>query len=156
MEKLEKFLMFLLEGIPESSVVIALSLALARVPLRWGSIISFGAVLAVVIFFIRTMQITMGLHFIVSLLLSVVFITTMTKVPPTKGFVVVSASSLVLAALELIVHQVLLPLFMIDPEQMIGNDLQWALLGLPQVGFMLVITLLVPRLIIPEQDVWKK
>lgn len=153
---MEKFLMFLLEGIPESSVVIALSLALARVPLRWGSIISFGTVLAVVIFFIRTLQITMGLHFIVSLLLSVIFITTMTKVPPTKGFVVVSASSLVLAALELIVHQVILPLFMIDPEQMISNDLQWALLGLPQVAVMLLITLLVPRLIIPEQDAWKK
>lgn len=153
---MEKFLIFLLEGIPESSLIIALSLALARVPLRWISIISFGTVLTVVIFFIRTMQFAMGLHFIVSLLLSVVFITTMTKVPPTKGFVVVSASSLVLAALELIVNGVLLPLFMIDPEIVSGNDLQWALLGLPQLAVMVLITLLVTRFNKPEQDAWKK
>ena len=39
---LEKTLLFLLQGIPELSGELALSLALAAVPLRWGIIVAAG------------------------------------------------------------------------------------------------------------------
>lgn len=152
---MEKFLLFLLQGIPELSGVIALSLALAKVPLRWGRIIAGGTILAVVIFLIRTFSFTFGLHTVALLLLTVILITTVTRVPPTKAFVVALISIIFLGFFELIITKVLFTLLKLDPQQVISNYLVWKLLSLPQAVIMIFVALLIPRFITPEKDVWK-
>lgn len=150
---MEKFLLFLMQGIPEMSGVVAFSLALARVPLRWGRIIAGGTILAVAIFIIRTSSFTFGLHIVAGLLLTVILITTATRVPPTKAFVVVSISVIILGVLErIIIFEILFPLGKIDPQIVTSNYLLWKLMGLPQAAIMIFLALLIPRFIIPEQE----
>lgn len=152
---MEKFLLFLLQGIPELSGVIALSLALAKVPLRWGRIIAAGTVLAVIMFIIRTSSFAAGLHTVAALLFTVIIITIATGVPPTKAFVVALISSIILAFLELIIHEILFSLLKLEPQQVIENNVLWTLLGLPQAVIIIFIALLPARFMTPRQDVWK-
>lgn len=156
MVKIEKFFLFLLQGIPESSGVVALSLALAKVPLRWGRIVAAGTLMAVIVFYIRTSSFAVGLHTVAGLLLVVIFITTTTHVPPTRAFVVALASIIFLGFLELIIIEGLFNLLKLDIQQlMLERYFLWKLLSLPQAVIMIIASLLVPRFMKPEQDAWK-
>lgn len=148
--------MFLLQGIPELSGVFALSLALAKVPLRWGRIVAVGTVLAVIMFFIRTSSFAAGFHTVAVLLLVVISITSATRVPPTKAFVVVLLSIIFLGFLELIITEGLFTLLELELQQVMLNHYSlWKLLTLPQAAIMILVSLLVPRFMKPEQEVWK-
>lgn len=147
--------MFLLQGIPESSGIVALSLTLAKVPLHWGRIIAAGTVLAVITFYIRSSSFATGFHTVACLLLTVIMITIATRVPPPKAFVVVLISAVILAFVELIIHEILFSLMKLDPQQVIENDVLWTLFGLPQDAILILIALLTPRFMKPRQDVWK-
>jgi hypothetical protein len=151
----EKLLLFLVQGIPESSGVIALSLALARVPLRWGRIITAGTVMAVIAFFIRTSSFAAGLHTVAGLLLTVVIITTATRVSPTKAFVVTSISIIILGFLEMIIFRIYSALKILEPQLTMSSDPPQRLLALPQAVLIIFAALLIPRFMTPEQDVWK-
>jgi hypothetical protein len=151
----EKLLLFLVQGIPESSGVIALSLALARVPLRWGRIITAGTVMAVIAFFIRTSSFAAGLHTVAGLLLTVVIITTATRVSPTKAFVVTSISIIILGFLEMIIFRIYSALKILEPQLTMSSDPPQRLLALPQAAIIIFAALLIPRFMTPEQDVWK-
>jgi hypothetical protein len=151
--KVEKFLLFLLQGISESSGVVALSLALAKAPLRWRRIIAGGTILAVFIFIVRTFSFTFGLHTVAALLLTVILITSTTRLPPTKAFVVVSISVIILGVLErIIIFEILFPLGKLEPQIVTSNYLLWKLMGLPQAAIMIFLALLIPRFMIPEQE----
>ena len=152
---MEKLLLFLVQGIPESSGIIALSLALARVPQRWGWIIAAGTVLAVIMFFIRTSSFAVGLHTVTGLLLNAILITIATRVPPTKAFVVVSTSLIIVGFLEMIIFRVYFALKIIEPQLTMSSDLLQKLLGLPQAVLIILVALLIPRFMTPKQDVWK-
>jgi hypothetical protein len=151
----EKLLLFLVQGIPESSGIIALSLALARVPLRWGRIIAAGTVVAVIMFFIRTSSFAAGLHTVAGLLLTVVIITTATRVPPTKALVVASISIIILGFLEMIIFRIYFVLKILDPQLTMSSDLLQRLLALPMDAIIIFIALLIPRFMTSKQDVWK-
>lgn len=94
-------LLFLLQGIPESAGIIACSLALARVELRWGVILTASVILTLFIYTIRNMPLTFGLHTVASILISAVFIAKATKVPPSRSFMAVLTGFVILAMFEL-------------------------------------------------------
>ncbi len=152
--KIEKFVLFLLQGIPESSGIVALSLALAKVPLRWGRIVAAGTIMAVIAFYIRTSSFAVGLHTVAGLLLTVIIITTATRVPPTKAFVVALISIIFLGFLELFFFKGLYDKFDLQITTM-SKDLLQKLLALPQAVLLIFISLLVPRFIEPDQEAWK-
>ncbi len=147
--------MFLLQGIPELSGIIALSLALAKAPLRWGRIIALGTGMAVIIFFIRTSSFAAGLHTVATLLLMAILITTATRVPPTKAFVVASISIIILGFLEMIIFRIYFALKILEPQLTMSSDLLQRLLALPMDAIIIFVALLIPRFMTPKQDVWK-
>ncbi len=145
--------LFFLQSIPESVGVVALSLALAKVPLRWGRIIVVGAVLSLIIFGIRATSFPAGLHTVAGLLFIVIVLTGVAGVPPTKSFVVALASLILLAFLEVIITGGLITLFRIDYQQMLSeNYLAWKLLTLPQAAILIILALLVSRFLKPAQE----
>lgn len=153
MVKIENFLLFLLQGIPESSGIVALSLALAKVPLRWGRILAAGTIMAVIAFYIRTSSLAVGLHTVAGLLLTVILITTATRVPPTKAFVVTLISIIFLGFLELFFFKGLFD--QLELQLTMSKELLQKLLALPQAVLLIFISLLVPRFMKPEQETWK-
>lgn len=146
--------MFLLQGIPETAGVIALSLALLRVPLRWKRIIAAGTLLALILFAVRSLPFTFGLHLIVGLLLLVIAINKTTNISTTKIFVAVFVSFCSLALLELIMSEIF-TLAKLDINAIItGNYLLWKLLGLAQAFILIVSALLISKFRKPVENTW--
>ncbi|MTI85830.1 MAG: hypothetical protein FH756_18520 [Firmicutes bacterium] len=149
-------LLFFLQGIPESAGIVAVSLAVARVPLRWGRILLIGALLALLIFMIRALPFTFGLHTMVMLLLTVLFITKTTYTSLTKSFVAVFASALLLATLEILLHEFFFSLIGLETQKIVSDYLIWKLIGLPQAFLMLIVSILISWFYKPFESAWKK
>jgi len=147
-------LLFYLQGIPEIAGIVACGLALARVKLRWGVILVVAGALAVVIYIIRSMPVTFGLHTVAAILLCTIFIARFTRVPPSLSFTVVFASSAIMAFLELTVYKLFAYLHQ-DSSRLIANDYTWMWIGLPQAFIMIAIALAIAKYCKPQDGMWK-
>lgn len=153
---MEKFLFFLLQGIPESSGIIALSLAILRVSLRWKRIIAAGTVFALIIFAVRSLPFTFGIHTAVAIFILVTAINKFTHMPVTRSFIAVLASFITVALFEIAINETFFAVTKLDPNAVItGNIPLWKLLGLPQ-GFLLIFfALLISRFKKPQESAWR-
>lgn len=152
---MEKFVLAFIQGLIEISGGVALSLALARVPLRWKIILPVGAVLVLIIFLIRSLPFTFGLHTVVTLLLAVLFIAKTTRVSPSIAFVSVFVSFTVLATIELTIHEIVFKITGLGYEIAASDSLVWSLIGLPQSVIMILLALLVSKLRVSDKGAWK-
>lgn len=152
---LEKTLLFLLQGIPELSGELALSLALAGVSLRWGIIVAAGTGLALLIYVIRLLPFTFGIHTVIGILIMILLIKIATRVKTTTCFIVVFATFATLAALEFFISELFFSVIKLDPQSVISNNLLWKLIGLPQAISMIIIALLVSKYKKPTEGMWK-
>lgn len=152
---MEKYLLILLQGTIETSGLIALSLALAKTPVLWGRVIPVAILVTIVIWIIRLLPVTFGLHMIAAMLIYIFLIVRTTHNTIPKAFVVVLASISVLALLEMSISSLYFIVTKTTPEQVIANDLMWKLLGLPQGVILILLSLLVSRIIRPAQGMWK-
>lgn len=152
---MKEFGLFLLQGIPEMIGLIGLSLALAGVSQRWGRILLAGTLLAILIYLIRLLPVTFGLHTIAGLLLLLLFIIKTTNVPPSRVFISVFASFSILALLEIAVHEAFFFMTKLNPSEVIGNYPLWIELGMPQAVLLIVFAFLVARFKQPQKGAWK-
>ncbi len=150
-----KFLLFLMQTIPESSGMIAFSLALTRVRLRWGIILSAGSVFAVIIYCIRELPVAFGLHTVVGMLLLAVFISKATKVLPSRSFAAVFACFALLALLEALMYEATTSLLNREIKDIMSDYLLWRIIGLPQALLMNIAAVLVSRYRKPLEGMWK-
>lgn len=146
--------LFFLQGIPEMAGSFALCLALTRVPLRWGIIVAMGVILSGVIFAIRSLPFSFGLHSVVGIILMAIFITKATRVTPTKSFMAVFASLLTVSLLEFGLHKIFLVMLPVNLHSLDNNPI-WYLMGLPQALLMLALAVLISRIMKPLQGVWR-
>lgn len=146
---------FLINGIPESIGLIALSLALVGVRFLWVRIILAGTVLCTVVFIIRALPVAFGLHTVVGILLLVVFITTTTRVPTSRVFMAVFASFVTLAGLEIIIYELFFAMTKLDFQAIQSNELLWSLVALPQTVLLIIIAVLISKFKKPVPEAWK-
>lgn len=146
---------FFLQGIPETIGVIALSLAFARIQLRWGPIIAAGTVISITGSIIRALPITLGIHTIATLLLCVLFVTKATRISPAKGFIAITASVAVLLFLEMIIHLCLVNSIGLNLQTISHDSLLWTLIGLPQAVILFILALVISRVKTPALGGWK-
>lgn len=154
---MEKFLLFLLQGIPESSGYFALSLALLGVPLRWKRIITAGTMLALIFFAVRSLPFTFGIHTAVGIFLLVIVINRATNIAITRIFIAVLVSFLTLILLELVIYESFFTLTKLDPQTFINDHIfLWKLLGLPQALLVNIFAILISKkLKKPKEDAWQ-
>lgn len=153
--KMLQTLLFFVQGILESAGIVACSLALARVKLRWGIILAAASVLTAVIYTVRSLPVTFGLHTLVAILLCVLFIARTTRLSPSTSFVVSFAGFALLAILEFPMFKLVALLLNTDINKAISDDLIGKLIGLPQAILMIVIALLISRYRKPMEGMWK-
>ncbi|KJS15055.1 MAG: hypothetical protein VR69_15080 [Peptococcaceae bacterium BRH_c4b] len=150
-----KFILFLMQSLPESSGMIAFSLALVRVKLRWGIILAAGLVSTLIIYFIRELPVAFGLHTVVSMLLMAVFISKATKVLPSRSFAAVFACFALLALLEAIMYEATARLLNREIKDIMSDYLLWRITGLPQALLMNIAAVLMSRYRKPMEGMWK-
>jgi hypothetical protein len=150
-----KTLLFFLQGIPEVSGEIALSLALAGVSLRWGIIAVTGTAFVIVIYMIRSLPFTFGIHSVVGILIMILFIKKATRVKTAKCFIVVLASFATLATLEILLSELFSYIIKLDLQFLTPNSILWKLVGLPQAILMILFALLVSKYKKPLEGMWK-
>ncbi len=150
------FWLFLIPGVPEVAGVIALSLALGAVPLRWGRIIPAGLVMAVLFYAIRILPgVPLFTHMVVGLLIVVFIIAKTTKVPLSKSFIIVFTSMALLAILEPVIFEVFTWVSGMSAEAFSSNNLLWLFSGLLQAFFMILAAIITTRYIKPDREAWK-
>ncbi|WP_104370733.1 hypothetical protein [Desulfocucumis palustris] len=150
-----KLLLFFVQGIPESAGLVACSLALARVNLRWGVIWAVASVMTVVIYMVRSLPVTFGLHTVAAIFLSALFIARATRVPPSISFIVSFASFALLALLEVPMYELISSLLNKEVSNLMSDNYVWLLVGLPQVAIMIAIALLISKFRKPMEGMWR-
>ncbi len=150
-----EFLLFYVQGILETMGIMACSLALARVTLRWGVILAFAGILVTVIYMIRHMPVTFGLHTVAAILLCALLIVRFTMVPPSTSFIAVFASISVMALLEVSVYELFELLLNIEYRHFVFSQYTRKLIGLPHALIMIVIALVISMYRKPLEGMWK-
>lgn len=148
-------LLFFMQGIPETTGIVACSLALARVKLRWGVILAFSSVLAVVIYIIRNLPVTFGLHTVAAILLCALFIARVARVPPSTSFMVVFASFAVLLLVEVPMNELFIIILNTEIRNVISDYFLWKLTGLPQAILLITVALLTSKYRKPLEGMWR-
>jgi hypothetical protein len=149
-------LYYFLQSFPECAGVIALSLALARVPLRWGRILLGSAFISLICFGIRALPVTFGLHLPISIFIIFLLIIKLTKTVPSRAIISVFASFFALALLEYLVSTVFFALTHIDPNQALADESLWTMVGVIQDAVLIIIALVVPHFLKPNQGAWER
>jgi hypothetical protein len=103
-----------------------------RVPLRWKHIIGAGTVLALIIFTIRVLPFSFGIHTALTVFIIVVAISRATNIPVTKIFIAVSVNFSVLLLLEYVIMEIFFAATGLDPNTTIAenSNFLWKLSGL--------------------------
>lgn len=148
-------ILFLLQGIPETIATTSLSLAFARIPLRWVPIAIGGAIIAIIGSAIKLLSFALGLHSIAMLLLLVLFISKTTRTSPVKSFIVATLSVTILLFLELAIHLAISRLTQLNLEVAATDPVVWILIGLPQAIIVFILALLVSKINKPVMNGWK-
>jgi len=152
---MEKTLLFFMQGIPEIMGTVAFSLALAGAPLRWKIIAVAGTALTIIIFIIRSLPLSFGLHTVIATLLLALFIMKITRTTQLISFVAAFASFTTLVMLEFLINKLFFSITKLDPQAVILNDLLWSMLGLPQVVLMILAAVIISKFKKLDKDAWK-
>ncbi len=146
---------FFLQGIPECMGVVALSLAYAKVPLRWGYIVISAVFLVVINYFIRSLPLTFGFHLPVMMFIIYLLIVKFTNSTLSRTIIAVFSSVATLALLEFVVSNVYFSISTLEPQDVIANERLWAIIGVVQAAILNITALIVARIIKPNEGAWK-
>lgn len=149
-------LSFFLQGIPEGMGVVALSLAVARVPLRWAYIFLGGLFISGVSYIIRALPVTFGLHLLVVMFVVFILIVKLTNVKPSRAIIAVFSSVFALALLEYVISTAYFSYTNLDYQQAQANQKTWAVIGIFQALLLNIIAILVQRFFKANEEAWKK
>jgi len=125
------------------------------VKLRWEVILPFAGIMTLVIYVVRSLPVTFGLHTVTGILLYTLFIARATRVPPSSSFIVSFAGFALLALLEVIMYELIGNLFNTEVSQLLLNDYTQMLIGLPQALTMIAVALVIAKYRKPLEGMWR-
>ncbi|SFG93401.1 hypothetical protein SAMN05660649_03203 [Desulfotomaculum arcticum] len=153
--EVSEFLLFLMSGTVESVGLIACCLAVASVKLRWKIIMTIAPIFTVIIYLIRHIPVTFGLHTIAGILLLVMFMTKATRVPPSSSFLVSFVGFAILGLLERLIMELSAIVLKADISIIMSDYLLWKGLGLLQGMLLVLMALLIAKKRIPMEGMWR-
>ena len=138
-------LQWLLQGIPESLALVTLALTLAGEKLEMRRIALLGIAHAVIIFAIRLLPLTFGVHSILSLFTIALLLNLFLKVRFSRSLLSALIVMIALAIFETVSFSLLLHLTGLSYEQLAENILVYIVGGWPQVILLFLLALAVNR-----------
>jgi len=135
--------------------MVALTLAYARVPLRWGFIFIAAVLLAVVNYLIRSLPFTFGFHIPVMMFINYFLIIKFTKSTLSRTILAVFSGLATVAFVEFLVSNTSFALINRDPQDIIADERLWAIIGIVQAAILNMIALFVARVMKPLEGAWR-
>lgn len=153
---MENIILYFVQSIPEIMGLIAFSLVLARVSLKWDRIIVLSLLLAVVVYIIKILPLPGGIHLIVTILLIFGYINLKTHVSAPKSFIVSFSSLVFLAILEYVLHEGVISISGLGMEELMVRPMLWASIGVFQSLIFIGIAVLISKARRIDEGAWKK
>jgi len=125
-------LSMVLQGIPEEIAITSLAFILAKAKLQWGKIILFGCLMAGIIYFIRLLPTTFGVHTLISMVSMIIFVSSYSGTGPTRCILSVLSSFLLLIIVESGVFY-LAEAMGYSYQELKANEIANIIFGYPQV-----------------------
>jgi len=138
-------LIWLLQGIPECLALITLALALSGEKLEIRKIIPLGIIEAVIIFAIRLLPLTFGVHSILSMFSLALLLHFFIKVHFSRSLLSALIVIITLAAVETVIFTLILYLTGLSYEQLSENIFVVIAGGWPQIIVLFVLALTVNK-----------
>lgn len=138
-------LQWLLQGIPESLALVTLALALAGEKLEMRRIALLGIIEAVIIFAIRLLPLTFGVHSILSIFSMALLLNLFLKVRFSRSLLSALIVIIALAAAETVSFYLFLYLTGLSYEQLFENLFIYIISGWPQVILLFLLALAIHR-----------
>jgi hypothetical protein len=148
-------LYFFLQAIPECMGVIALSLAFAQVPLRWGLILKAGSVLSLINYGMRKLPLDFGVHIPVSILLIFLLIIRLTTAPASRAIISVFSGFITLVIIEMAVSSTFFAYTHMTYVQAVKHEGLWCAVGVFQSIILGLIAIIAARLFKSSRSDWK-
>ncbi|MHB8072202.1 hypothetical protein [Desulfosporosinus fructosivorans] len=139
------FVVFILQGIPESVAVVTLALVIARIPLKWNKILMIGTALAFLSYVVRLFPIPFGLHtmfLIISLSIALIWLG---KGDFSLTLLASLLSFLALTIFEYVCLSLLMPVFGVTPEILSTNTVIRIEITEPQVLLLFICAFLLNK-----------
>ena len=130
------YLTFMIIGLPETVLVLALSLALSGRSFRNGWVIPAGFVGSTLVYFIRSSTLPYGLHILSVIIFYVIVLIFLFKVKTVVAIRSALIAYSILAISEIVSIEVLFSLTGKTFEEVTSRPLLWALFGLPYLAIM--------------------
>lgn len=138
-------LLWLLQGIPECLGDITLALALAGEKLDIRKIAPLGIILAVIMYAVRLLPLSFGVHSIFFMFVIAILLNLFIKVRFSKGLLSALIVVITLAAAEAVFLTLMLSLTGLSYEEHAGNMFLYIVGGWPQVILLFILALSIGR-----------
>lgn len=132
-----KFVLFMLQGIPEMTGAVALCMVLSRVNLSWKKALIVGSILSLFIYFIKLTTLSWGFHCLFALFMLIICLFRYFDVSLFTAFTVSIISQTLLLILENFFFIISFYILDLNKEMIMSNQFYWFVQGLPQALIML-------------------
>ncbi|MGE5370348.1 MAG: hypothetical protein ACM3QZ_00025 [Solirubrobacterales bacterium] len=145
-------LWFFVQGIPEMTGVIAVCCVLARTSVRWSNAIILGIILCLTIFVIRASGVLWGVHTLAAMLIIILYLIRFHQVSSLNALLSTISGWVILLASEYAFGLVIYRVLQIDPNTASLDAFRWAMIGMPQAIFFLILGIFSPQIIKPKEN----
>lgn len=151
------------QGVPECIVFIALSGTLAGASLRWPKVVAAGVILAVTMYFVRSLPLPFGTHTITGVITAWLLVFLFFRTPPLVAATASLLTGTILLCLEIIIFSLVLTAGF-SLREILSRPALRILIPLPQLIVMCLLTwacakkrisILNPRPFNPGEEGWE-
>jgi len=135
-------IVWLLQGIPECLVSTALAMVIAMGCLQWKKIVLIGLIQACLVYLVRLLPITFGVHTILMIISLAVLLAAIAKVKLITSLTVSIVTFTVIFVCEAFSRWFIVRVGLISPEDMAGSVFWRVVMGLPQIIVLSAMTFL--------------
>ena len=136
------FLAWVLQGIPEILGLYFLARSIATYPVHWRNTLIGGLILSILIYVIRFLPFTVGVHSLLAITFLSTILILLEKMELVKSVVVSILTFFLLFVFEFIFNTLIISLGWVTDEQINTNVYIWIVTGYPQIIYLFLLALI--------------
>lgn len=136
------FIAWVFQGIPESIGTAAVVISLSTRELRWRSIIIIGFIYAVLMYTMRLLPLTFGVHTVILIICLSLLSAWIAEIDLRKAIIYANIAVIILAVTEFLFVYLILSIGGYSLDTILSNPFKRILVGLPQVIVLFLVAVI--------------